>query len=301
MKAFCEQLSGLLTTFGVLLVFVGFIALISLGENASAQSRHCPLEGQSNFRDLGGYETKDGRSVKWKQIFRSGELPKLTDKDVQRLADLKLKTVVNFLTAKEIEFHGEDRLPSGVQPVSNPIESDFGDLAITIVEARKHADFSKVPPELNAEIHRLLVSEETSRRQYADFLRRAADPENRPLVFHCSHGVHRTGTAAAILLATLGVPWDTIRDDYLLSNVYREEEVKLRLEQFRKQAAENRGIAPDEVDMTNFKAFYELRGSYLDAARDEVMENYESVEDFVINGLGLTQADIDRLRETLLE
>ncbi len=36
-------------------------------------NRHIRLEGQANFRDLGGYQTSDGRTVKWRELFRAGE------------------------------------------------------------------------------------------------------------------------------------------------------------------------------------------------------------------------------------
>ena len=270
-------------------------------DTAPESQRQISLEGQSNFRDLGGYKTTDGRTVKWRQIYRSGELPKLTEQDLDKLKRLELKSVVNFLTDAEIESHGRDRLPEGVQQIHRPIESDVGDLAKTILESRKTADFSQVPPDLNPQIHRLLVTDETARKEYAALLRMAADPENRPLVFHCSHGVHRTGTGAAILLSALGVPWETVRKDYLLSNKYREVEVKRRLEYFRQEAAKRQHIAPDQVDMTNFEAFYILQGSYIDAARKEILEKYDSMEGFLREGLRLSDEELVQLRSTLLE
>jgi len=51
----------------------------------AAPVRHIDLEGQPNFRDLGGYETVDGRTVVWGQVYRSGELPRLSDGDVAKL------------------------------------------------------------------------------------------------------------------------------------------------------------------------------------------------------------------------
>ena len=55
-------------------------------------------EGQSNFRDLGGYRNGDGRSLKWGRVYRSGRLVKLTDRDLERLEQLGIRTVVNLLT-----------------------------------------------------------------------------------------------------------------------------------------------------------------------------------------------------------
>jgi protein-tyrosine phosphatase len=263
--------------------------------------RHVNLEGQANFRDIGGYETEDGRLVNWDRVYRTGELPRLSDKDVTRLEKLGIKTVVNFLTEDEIKARGEDRLPSGVKEVFLPISGEAeNDLAKVVLEARQTADFSKVPVELNSEVHRILTGD-AAREQYAGLLRLAADPANHPLVYHCSHGVHRTGTATAILLSVLGVPWDTVREDYLLSNKYRKEEVEKRLAQLRDMAAERQGIPPDQVDMTNIRAFYVLEAAYIDATLDEIIKEYGSMDRYVRKGLGLSDAEVQQLRDALLD
>jgi protein-tyrosine phosphatase len=275
------------------------IASATKGPSAQPEpDRRVVLDGQPNFRDLGGYETADGRTVKRGQVYRSGELPRLTEADLEQLEELRISTVVNFLTDTEIEYHGRDRVPDGVREISLPIENDEG-LAAAIVEARKTADFSKVPVELNPEIHAMLPDQ--ARSQYADLLRAIGKSGNRPIVFHCSHGVHRTGTAAAILLWSLGVPWEAIRADYLLSNEYRREEVQQRLAKLRQRAAERQGVDPEDVDMTNINAFYILSGEYIDATRDWILAEYGSIDGYLRDGLGLSGADINRLREGLLE
>lgn len=292
---------------GVSHLFLAVVALcVCLPAHAddpeSTASRHVALEGQPNFRDIGGYRTSDGKTVKWGQVYRSGELPRLTDKDVAKLTELGIRTVVNFLTDEEIEAHGDDRLPDNVTMTRLPIaggDTAGGGLAGVVLEARQTADFSKVPVDLNPEIHRMLIREE--RQQYAALLRDLADPEKRPLVFHCSHGVHRTGTAAAIVLSALGVPWETVRKDYLLSNNYRNEEVAARLRQLRKKAAGRQGISPEHVDMTNIKAFYILQPSYIDASLEEARERHGSMEKYIRDGLGITEDDLRRLRNSLLE
>lgn len=263
----------------------------------SRPARQVLLDGQPNFRDLGGYATSDGRLVKWGQLYRSGELPRLSDSDVEQLEGLRIRTVVNFLTPEEIESRGPDRLPPGVREVSLSISG--GGLTAEVGEARRTGDFSKVPTDLNPGFHRLLTG--LARAEYAQLLREAADPVNRPLVFHCSHGIHRTGTAAAILLSALGVPWETIREDYLLSNVYREEEVRHRVSQLREKAAETLGVPQEEVDTTNMEAFYILEGVYIDAALDEMVKEYGSVESYIREGLGISDEEIQRLRTELLE
>jgi len=275
------------------------VAPIPVPEPA-APERHVALDGQPNFRDVGGYETTDGRIVKWGEVYRSGELPRLSDEDVAKLDDMDIRTVVSFLTEKEIEARGSDRLPAGTVEVPLPMEAgNLGDLTDVVRQARSTGDFSQVPPDINPDIHRRLIVE--AQEHFAALLREISDPASRPLVFHCSHGIHRTGTATAILLSALGVPWETVREDYLLSNTYRQEEIGYRLAQLRDLYAESNGIPPDEVDTTNMDAFYILQGAYIDAALDQAVEDYGSMEAYLRDGLGITDEEIERLRSELLE
>lgn len=281
-----------------LFLFTLFVAAVALADSVE-DKRHVSLDGQSNFRDIGGYETADGRRVKWGVVYRSGELHKLSDSDVLKLESLGIKAVANFLTEKEIESRGHDRLPDGVREIPLPMEAgNMGDLAEVVIEARSTGDFSKVPAEFNPEIHRLLITE--AREYYARLLRELADPINRPMVYHCSHGVHRTGTATAILLSALGVPWETVREDYLLSNKYRKKEIDRRISELQLQAADTLLVDPEQVDMTNIRAFYILEGSYIDASLDEAVKRYGSMDAYIREGLGITDEEITSLRKQLL-
>jgi len=264
------------------------------------RERHVELDGQPNIRDLGGYETADGLSLKWGQVYRSGELPHLTDEDLAKLEDLQIRTVINFLLPEEIEMNGHDRLPAGVREIAEPIEGDrAAELTLVAQSAIRSGEFEKLPPEMNPEFHRLLLDE--GMPQYAALLRYAADPANRPLVFHCSHGVHRTGTATAILMSALGVPWEVIREDYLLTNDYREEEVKATLAKSRNMVAEKRGVAPEEIDMSNVEAFYILEGSYIDGSLEQAIADYGSMDANIREGLGISDDEIELLKSQLLE
>lgn len=115
------------------------------------------LEGQPNFRDLGGYETADGRRIKRGEVYRSGELSHLTDEDVAVLVDLEIQTVVNFLLPQEIERNGTDRLPEGVFEDLQPVEGEkAAEQTMVVTAAIKSAEFDRIPREMNPGFHRLL-------------------------------------------------------------------------------------------------------------------------------------------------
>src|SRR5215207_1201965 len=63
---------------------------------SDSPARHLNLAGASNFRDLGGYLTRDGRIVRWRQIFRSNHLGHLTDDDAAVLRSLGVKSAFDF-------------------------------------------------------------------------------------------------------------------------------------------------------------------------------------------------------------
>ena len=189
-----------------------------------AFERHIELEGQSNFRDLGNYITKNGELLKSGMLYRSGTLSACSNSDVQILDSLGIKTVINFLTEEERRVRGEDILPGGTKSVFLPISGENQE-AEQILEARRTGDFTAVPIELNYTMHALLV--DVGKEAYKGFFEVLADTDNYPIVFHCSHGVHRTGTATALLLMALDVPWDTIAAEYMLSNLYRQMVLKL--------------------------------------------------------------------------
>jgi protein-tyrosine phosphatase len=260
-------------------------------------SRKIELTGQNNFRDLGGYEAVDGRRVKWGHLFRSGELCELTDADVALLAGLGLRTVVDLRGKAEVARKGPDRLPPGAS--LTPLAIEPGDLSPFLDKAFTTGDFSSVPDDLLPRINRDYIQSWT--HQLGALLRIAADPANRPLAFHCTQGKDRAGISAAVLLLALGVPWDTVLDDYLLSNQVRRQQAESGLRGMRKSAARKRGVTPEEVDMTNLRGLFFVHASYIGAAKDEITTRYGSIERFLGEGVGCDNDTLQRLRDDLLE
>ena len=75
------------------------------------QKRHLIFSGVKNFRDLGGYQTLDGKTVRWEKLYRSDDLHKLTNSDLKHLAALDLDRIIDFRAEYEKEVR-PDRLPA---------------------------------------------------------------------------------------------------------------------------------------------------------------------------------------------
>ncbi|MEC7957974.1 MAG: tyrosine-protein phosphatase, partial [Pseudomonadota bacterium] len=93
---------------------------LKFSENLREDYRKLPFTGAHNFRDLGGYKTEDGRTVKWGKIYRSDNLHSLTDEDLKYMKRLNIKSVVDFRSLEERESE-PDRLNPDMTQVLLPI------------------------------------------------------------------------------------------------------------------------------------------------------------------------------------
>jgi protein-tyrosine phosphatase len=291
--------SSLLLSIAILL----FTTSCKFEEESSPEPfvRYIELQGEPNFRDLGNYKTSEGKTIKNGILYRSGTLAHLTEEDKGVIETLGIKTVVNFLLEEERQFRGNDNLPEGVSSIYLPIEGQAGEVS-AIIEARKTGVFSEVPADFNFQIHKILP--ETGKQSYVELINLLADKNNYPIVFHCSHGVHRTGTAAALIMSVLGVPWETVEKDYLLSNKYRENLYQKRIVQLDSMARVTNEAENLELDLgvnkSNIDAFYILQAEYVAGTKSHVDENYGSFENYFLKS-GVTNKTLEEVKSNLLK
>ena len=204
---------GLLTLALLVAVPVGAGASASVPVAAPAHQRVLPLQGGRNFRDLGGYRTADGRTVKWGLLYRSGQMHDLTSADYAYLQKLGIRTVCDFRDTRERT--GEPtNWPAGKAPriLSDDYTLDMSGMMLPGDPSTWTHD--QVVAAMTATYPKLLDQFRGQyRRMFAELL-----AGNAPLAFHCTAGKDRTGVAAALLLSALGVPRATVIEDYLLSN-----------------------------------------------------------------------------------
>src|SRR5438270_2683583 len=175
-------------------------------------ARHLNLAGASNFRDLGGYRGKDGRTVRWRQIFRSNHLGHLTESDIEVLRSLGLKSAFDFRGT-------EERVAAlcGLSEIavhSLPIEPTV----VAALRARGANGVALSPDdalEAMRDSYRNYVRHNTTsfRTLFGHLLE-----DRSPLVIHCTAGKDRTGFAFVLILHALVVPEAILHDYFLLIN-----------------------------------------------------------------------------------
>lgn len=279
-----------------IIILVSLLSCSTASNEKEEFQRSIPLQGQVNFRDLGNYITKTGEKIKPRMIYRSGTLARLSDMDKKVLDSLGIKTVINFLDEGERQKYGEDRLPKGVKNIFLPIAGQNNEVT-SLLEARQTGNFSKVPVDFNYQIHALLT--EDAKEEYAVMFHLLADSNNYPIVFHCSHGVHRTGTASALILTSMGVPWETVREDYLLSNECRMEESEKRITQLEELASSNPDITDKTQNKANIEAFYILHQDYIDGTKIAIDNNYGDIHE-LFESMGISDAEIANIQQILI-
>ncbi|MGW2561850.1 tyrosine-protein phosphatase [Streptomyces sp. NPDC001514] len=258
-----------------------------------------PAATVANLRDLGSTPLSGGRVVRSGLLLRSGPLDRLDPPADPVVAELGIRTVVDFRTQGERRARPDhvppggrllvadvlaDFLASGALPAAARLREVLTDPEVAEQElsgGRAHAMF--------AETYRALVSTESARLGYGAFLRELADPESGTVLFHCTAGKDRTGWATTVVLSLLGADAATIEAEYLSVNPAVRHAFAPLVEGFTAQGGD------PEIAL----AVVGVRPDYLAAAFDEVTRRHGSMERYVREGLGVPDETAERIRERL--
>lgn len=246
---------------------------------SESPARHLNLAGASNFRDLGGYAGRDGRTVRWRKLFRSNHLGHLTPADIAVLRQFGVKNAFDFRGKDE---RGEALC--GVEDIethSLPVEPTVV-AALRAIHAGGRMSTADDALEVMRDSYRGYVEHSTQRFRtlFAHLLE-----DRAPLVIHCTAGKDRTGFACALILHTLGVDDEVIAEDYLLTNRF-----------YRRDPSVSTDL-PDAVR----QVLGTVQPAFLAAAFETIDAGYGSLEGYLRDGLGIGPAEQVRLQELYLE
>ncbi|HIG39754.1 MAG: tyrosine-protein phosphatase [bacterium] len=170
--------------------------------------RHHPFEGCFNFRDIGGYEAADGRTVRWGRYFRAGRQDRMTSDDLDKVKELGIRTQIDLRRPDEA-------LDQGRGPLEG-LGANYENIAV-------------IPEGGTDQLSRLVGDTGISGKRYLGYL--GFGPESwirmfeifaksvdHPVLVHCTAGKDRTGVTTAFLLSILGVERALIEADYILTN-----------------------------------------------------------------------------------
>jgi protein tyrosine/serine phosphatase len=230
-----------------------------------------------NFRDLGGYPTVDGRTVRWNRLYRSDDLSRLAGDEYDRFAALGIRTVVDLRRPNEVEEDGRIPQLDGFVyrnvHLAHPLwpTAEFADNGQRVAYVRE----------------RYREMSEAAAGGIGDTLRLVADAEAAPLVFHCIAGKDRTGIIAALTLSLLGVADDHIADDYELSEAAEEPNWLWRMRDF------------PELQRKRWTHITVSPRRAMQAFLDDLRDRHGSIEDYGVK-IGVTGEHVAAMRAHLL-
>lgn len=259
-------------------------------------TRVLPLEGGRNFRDLGGYKTNDGKSVRWGKVFRSGTMTALTLSDYEYLSGIGVKVVCDFRSA------GERKSEPTTWSGSNIDYLTFRELSVDGANPLEVLAEPDVSPErvaaAMADGYWMIALQH--KEAYARMFDEIA--ANRlPLVFNCSAGKDRTGISAALILSALGVPRDQVVADYAMSEQIVDY-MAIYLERDEETEASSSPYAfLQQMPPALLQPLMRSDPRYIETALDDIEREYGSIRQFLADELKVDDQKLARIRANLLQ
>jgi protein-tyrosine phosphatase len=271
------------------------------------------LPGAWNFRDVA-----DGATVlRSGRLFRSSELSRLDNEGRATLRRLGITDVADLRATREVARRGGGLVPDGVEihllPFPDLSDRQADDDAETHGAAPHEEAFRRLlegesdgsDESVNEAAVRFMIDEYRqfpTRNGAQRALRHVVTllAAGRPVLTHCFAGKDRTGFVIATVLEAIGVDRDTIVADYLRSND-AVAELRVRIYEMIQQRSYTE-LTPEVVTFTEARlsdAVVGVRAEYLAAARQTIDDRFGSLGGY-LNDAGITEADVDRLRSTLL-
>jgi protein-tyrosine phosphatase len=253
--------------------------------------RKIDLPGAVNLRDFGGYETADARVVQRGRLFRSGSLAHLTEEAQRTFADLGVALICDLRRPEEqsdeptpFPLHAPRRLEIPIDPGSAvAMRAQLRQAAVALQE---RIDFM-------VGINRELARDHAD--DYARMFEALLELDTGGFLVHCAAGKDRTGFACALILHALGVPEQTVLEDYLLTNDAMDFEGYMIPRLLARYGAD---AIPDREAVM---ALAGVRPEYLRAAYEAIEAEFENVEHYVESAVGLDAAAREILRRRFLE
>lgn len=240
------------------------------------------LSSIDNFRDIAGtssvYTTLNDGTLRTGVFYRANALT-LSGADQATLSTLGISDVYDLRTAGEIAST-PDVMPDGATYTHiDIIGNSTSGSNITTVSFSSAEEARAMMQQTNADF----VSDAGMRAQFSTLFNELASADGAAL-FHCTAGKDRTGWTAAMLLSIAGVDSDTIMENYLATNDYTRQRIEATL-----------AAMPPEM-ATIYEPLLGVEASYLQAGLDEITSQYGSVDSYLKEGLGLSQATLYVLR-----
>ena len=260
------------------------------------QNQQLGLTSIHNARQLGGYVIGN-KQIKQNLLLRTASLATLSGEDSVVLAEkYNVQRIYDFRGQKEA-MSAPDVIPGDASHLSLAIsfagtenassaKSEGKDMLMMLVENADNPAIQDMCENMYDQIFFDEVSNDAYRRLFADLV--TLDPENGAVIWHCTQGKDRAGSASAMILAALGADRELIMEDYKLSKVYFDPFIQHIPVQ-------------NETQRNVLSTLISANPVLFEKTLDKVDATYGSFRNYLTERLGVTPEMMETLREKYLE
>ncbi|MBQ0135333.1 MAG: tyrosine-protein phosphatase [Oscillospiraceae bacterium] len=248
--------------------------------------RFYDIKHAKNTRDFYGLKNKDGLSICTHNFVRSCTLDKLRKADIDKLSNVSL--IIDLRDKDETEEKRDKVIPFTEyknMPLFSKTTAGIS-LSTKSIEALDHL------PNM-CDIYHNMALEEDCINHLKSIFNEIIDHDGGVL-WHCSEGKDRCGFVSALFLSILDIPYETIMDDYLATNLVPSKN-KMRYYKLILFATRDKKKADAILPL------FEAREEFLNSSFDAIKDNYGSVDNYLKNALGITDEMKEKLKAKCLK
>ena len=284
-------------------IIITFVMILSCSCQTDVQKEELELKNQligitgaHNSRQLGGYQIGN-KKIKNDLLLRTAAISGLTEADSVLLADkYRVQRIYDF-RGKNEAMTSPDVIPGNAGYLSLSISFDVSENVSEkkqsqeemIMMLLQNADNPLVQDMCDHMYDKIFfdeASQDVYRRFFADLV--SLDPEDGAVLWHCTQGKDRAGSASAMLLVALGADRDLIMADFTLSKEYYDPFVyKIPVNNDTQSKVLNTLISANPV--------------IFEQTLDKVDAKYGSLRNYLTECLGVTPEMMETLRDRYLE
>jgi len=260
----------------------------TLGENL------VQFNGLYNFRDIGGYKTNNGGIMKKGVLFRSDELSRLSEKDIELFKRLEIKLICDLRTDQERKSKpSKIKSEQGIEIVNISIQDKSQEFTRFeffkfLVSKSNSIDFKSI---MNDMYHNMAFINCNKLNEVITLL---SIQNNLPALIHCTGGKDRTGFISALIQLLVGVPYHVVMEEYLYSNYLIEPKMK-KVEKMIKW------MSLFQVSSERIKPMLEVRREYLDDVYNIIIKEYGDIETYLCEACDIKLKSLMDLKNLLLK
>ena len=243
------------------------------------------------IRDLKGYKTIDGKTIKDNCLFRSSQIYKPNEKQLAYLNSINIKRIIDLRNEQEAIDEPDIKFENVKYMNISLIDNNLNGVVHVKNKKEQFKQARKLPTMIDT--YEAMLSDDYSTNAIKKVIREIVLIDDYPTIIHCVTGKDRAGIITAIILKILGVDQETIVSDY----------IKQRKIYFKKATLYFVAIIVLSLDIKLAKKifdYYAIKEDFINKAFETIDKRYGSFDSFIHNFIGLNDKDIEIFKARVL-